>query len=178
MQAAAAVNGGVDREYETIYVLRPDVEKARAEDIAARLRDVIAKGGGTLTRVENWGRRVLAYAVSRHKRGVYVYLRFLGRGDLVSELERNLRMLDTVIKFQTVKVTDIVPADRYSVNEEDVKFEHVEHSGDEEEEESLARTLGLEGDFNPDQRGRDTAADEEEGDLEGGEEGAADEEGT
>lgn len=144
MTAAAGATIGVDREYETIYVLRPDVEKKRAEDVSSRMTDVIGKGGGKLTRVENWGRRLLAYPVQRHKRGVYVYLRYIGHGDVVSELERNLRMLDTVIKFQTVKLAELVSAATAEVNEDDLKFEHVDPPTEEEEDESLAQSLGLE----------------------------------
>src|SRR5690606_18506734 len=104
----------------------------------------------------------LAYAVARHKRGVYVYLRYVGRGDLVAELERNLRMLDTVIKFQTVKLADAVSSEHYTVSDEDVKYEHVEPSADEEEEEmSLARSLGLEGDLAGGGRGSDDDAEGE-----------------
>ena len=164
---AAAEIGGIDREYETIYVLRPDVEKARAEEIATRMNDVIVKAGGKLTRVENWGRRVLAYAVARHKRGVYVYLKYVGRGDIVTELERNLRMMDTVIKFQTVKTADAVSVAQYAVEEQDVKFEHVDPPTEEEEDESLARSLGLEGDFNPAEHGGRDDDGDGEGDMEG-----------
>ena len=133
MTAAAGAAIGVDREYETIYVLRPDVEKKRAEDVSSRMTDVIGRGGGKLTRVENWGRRLLAYPVERHKRGVYVYLRYIGHGELVSEIECNLRMLDSVIKFQTVKLAELVSAAATQVSEEDLKFEHVEPPEEEEE---------------------------------------------
>src|ERR1700754_1885984 len=90
------------REYETIYVLKPDAGKEASERISDRVRDVIAKQRGALTRVENWGFRKLAYPVRKHSRGVYVYLKYLGDGTLVSELERNLRLQDHVLKFQSV----------------------------------------------------------------------------
>ena len=53
------------REYESIYVLRPDLAKATAEKVLLALNDVIAREGGKLTLVENWGRRQLAYKVQR-----------------------------------------------------------------------------------------------------------------
>jgi len=133
-----------DREYETIFILRPNVTKESSEGSSGRLTDVIAREGGTVTRIENWGRRRLAYPVARQKRGVYVYFKYVGAGGLVGEIERNLRMLDDVVKYQTVKIGDAPARDSIVVNAEDVKFEHVEPPPDAEGEDSLARELGLE----------------------------------
>jgi len=137
-------SAGQDREYETIFILRPTVTRESSEGISSRLSEVVNREGGKLTRVESWGRRRLAYPVGKQKRGVYVYLRYLGRGGIVAELERNLRMLDDVLKYQTVKVRDEVHAPSVEVAPEDVKFEYVEPPTDAEEEDSLARELGLE----------------------------------
>jgi small subunit ribosomal protein S6 len=144
------------REYETIYVLRPDSGRETSESISSRVLDVISKQHGSLTRVENWGYRKLAYPVKKHGRGVYVYLKYVGNGQLVSELERNLRLQDAVIKFQTVKVNDAVSAE--PVAAEQIEFEHLDVLDEPEQEESLAKTLGLE-DVREDFRGPAEAAD-------------------
>jgi small subunit ribosomal protein S6 len=133
-----------DREYETIFILKHDVTRESSERIGSRLADVVSRGGGKLTRVENWGRRRLAYPVAKQKRGVYVYLKYIGRGGLVQEVERNLRLLDDVLKYLTVKTADEVQRDAVQVAAEDVKFEHVEVPADAETDESRARELGLE----------------------------------
>lgn len=129
------------RQYETIYVLRPDAGRESSEKISSRVVDVISKQHGSLTKVENWGYRKLAYAVNKHNRGVYVYLQYAGDGELVTELERNLRLQEAVLKFQTVKIADEAVA---AAAPEDIEFEHVDVLEDDEPEESLARTLGLE----------------------------------
>ncbi len=140
-QAGAAVHA---REYETIYVMRPDLAKEAAAKVATRVEEVVGREGGRLTLVETWGRRQLAYPVSKFKRGVYVYVRYLAGGALVSELERNLRMLDEVLKFQTVLLRKEVDVDAVAVDPEVVKFEDVEPPAEGEElEESLERSLGL-----------------------------------
>ncbi|MEY2929804.1 MAG: High confidence in function and specificity, partial [Pseudomonadota bacterium] len=54
------------REYETIYVLRPDAGREASENISSRVLDVISKQRGALTKVENWGYRKLAYPVKKH----------------------------------------------------------------------------------------------------------------
>lgn len=141
---AEAQTAGQDREYETIFILQPNVTRESSESISTRLADVVAREGGKLTRVESWGRRRLAYPVGKQKRGVYVYLRFLGRGGLVSEVERNLRLLDDVIKYQTVKIRDEVLRESVAVAPEDVKFEYPEPPAEPEAEDSRARELGLE----------------------------------
>jgi small subunit ribosomal protein S6 len=61
----------------------------------------------------------------------------------VTELERNLRMLDDVLKYQTVKVQDEIDVAALAINPEDVKFEAIEPPPEEEEEESRERALGL-----------------------------------
>ncbi len=130
------------REYETIYVLRPDAGREASENISTRVLDVISKQHGSLTRVENWGYRKLAYPVRKHARGVYVYLKYVGDGRLVSELERNLRLQDSVLKFQTVKIGDKASAAVAAVPEE-IEFEHLEVMDEPEPEDSLAKELGL-----------------------------------
>ncbi len=130
------------REYETIYVLRPDAGREASEGISTRVQDVISRESGRLTRVENWGYRKLAYPVRKQTRGVYVYVKYLGSGALVSELERNLRLQDSVLKFQTVKVGDGAASDETSA--EELKFEHLEAPLEEEPEDTLAQSLGLE----------------------------------
>jgi small subunit ribosomal protein S6 len=129
------------REYETIYVLKPDATRETTEGLATRLKDVV-NAAGSLRRVENWGRRRLAYDVGKQKRGIYVYLKYAGVGDLVSEVERTLRLQESVMKFQTVKLG--VAADAADVQAEDLEFKHIEPTEDDRDE-SYAQTLGLEG---------------------------------
>ena len=131
------------REYETIYVLRPDAGREASESISTRVQDVMTKQRGALTKVENWGYRKLAYPVKKHGRGVYVYLKYLGDGALVSELERNLRLQDAVLKFQTVRL-EVVKSDAAAAAGE-IEFEHLDVLEDAEPEDSVARALGLEG---------------------------------
>lgn len=131
------------REYETIYILRPDVVKEAAEKVANRVADAVSREGGRLTLVDTWGRRALAYPIRKHRRGVYVYVKYLGSGAVVNEIERNLRMLDDVLRFQTVLVSDEVDLTTVSIDPEVVKFEAIEPPTEPEEELSRERELGL-----------------------------------
>jgi small subunit ribosomal protein S6 len=155
------------REYETIYVLRPDAGREASESISTRVQDVISKQHGALTRVENWGYRKLAYPVKKHGRGVYVYLKYVGDGALVAELERNLRIQDAVLKFQTVKISNVVASAGAAPAE--IEFEHLDVIEDAEPEDSMAKTLGLEDVRDDFHRGHDRM---EEADLDDAEPGA------
>jgi small subunit ribosomal protein S6 len=142
--AAAAPAKRWAREYETIYILRPDVDNDVAEKVVDRAKDVIARLDGTLTKLDNWGRRRLAYPIQKNNRGLFVYLKYVGYGDLVAELERNLRLLDEVVRFQTVLLAEDIDPASVAVDPEEVQYLHVEQ---EEETEDLelerARSLGM-----------------------------------
>ena len=130
------------RHYETIYVLAPNSPTAASKKVSGRVEEIVAKEGGKLTRVENWGHRKLAYPVRKFTRGVYVYVQYQGRGRIVTELERNLRILEGVLKFQTIKLD--TPKEAEAATDEDVAFEHFDPVEEEETIAAKARALGLE----------------------------------
>ncbi|WP_437333416.1 30S ribosomal protein S6 [Sorangium sp. So ce394] len=169
---------GRAREYETIYILRPDIDADGAERIGTRLAEVVTREAGRLTKVETWGRRRLAYDIAKHRRGVYVYLKYLGGGKVVSEVERNLRLADGVLKYQTVLVRNDIEVQGLTVADEDVKFERLELAPIEDDrDDSRERQLGL---IEPERRVDRSSEAAPAGDLdepeEGEAEGAADEE--
>lgn len=141
-RAATAPNRA--REYETIYILKPDIDAESADRVGSRLAEVVGRESGKLTKVETWGRRKLAYTIAKHRRGVYVYLKYLGSGRVVSEVERNLRLFDGVLKYQTVLVRADVEVEGLAVNADEVKFERLELPPlEEDKEDSRERQLGL-----------------------------------
>ncbi len=131
------------KEYETIYVLRPDVDPDTADKVQSRVSEVVGRDGGTLLKVEAWGRRRLAYPVAKHQKGVYVYVKYVGKGGLVQEVERNLKLQDSVLKFQTVLLRENVDTGAIAVDPEEIKFQRLELPPEEEEKESRERALGL-----------------------------------
>lgn len=143
MAAEATAERRWAREYETIYILRPNVDPDEADKVAQRVAEVVARLDGKLTKVDNWGKRKLAYTIAKFTRGIFVYVRYVGFGDLVGELERNLRMLDSVVRFQTVKVRDMVDPQAVEVDPDEVKFLRVETTEEEEEEPNLEQRLGM-----------------------------------
>lgn len=131
------------KEYETIYILRSDVDADTADKVQNRVAEVIGRDEGKLVKVESWGRRKLAYPVSKQKKGVYIYVKYVGRGGLVQELERNLKLQDSVLKFQTVLTSAEVDVQSVTVDPEEIKFQRLELPAEEEEKESREKALGL-----------------------------------
>ena len=168
MTSAAAAPARWAREYETIYILRPNVDAAEAERVATRVREVMERLEAKLTKVDTWGKRRLAYPIQKHTRGIYVYLRYVGFGDIVAELERNLRLLDSVIRFQTIVLEDMVDPSTVAVDPNEVEFEAVEQS-DDEPELTFAQRLGLEERARRDDRDMDGSDDDgdDDGDSDG-----------
>lgn len=132
------------REYETIYILRHDVDNDVAEKVVDRARDVIKRLDGTLTKLDNWGKRKLAYPIQKNSRGIFVYLKYVGFSDLVAELERNLRLLDEVVRFQTVLLEEDIDPASVAVDPDEVQYLHVEEEEEAEDAElERARSLGM-----------------------------------
>ena len=131
------------REYETIYILRPDVDADGADKVAQRVSEVVEREKGQVVKFEAWGRRKLAYEVNKQRKGVYVYVKYLGKGGLVQELERNLRLADNVLKHLTVQLRDDVDAAGVTIDPEEVKFRRLELPPEEEEKISREKQLGL-----------------------------------
>ena len=131
------------KEYETIYILRTDVDAETAEKVQARVADAIDREQGKLVKVEAWGRRRLAYPIGKARRGVYVYLKYVGGGGLVPEVERNLKLQEPVVKYMTVLVNDEVDLATLQIDPEEAKLGKFELAPDHEGEESREKQLGL-----------------------------------
>jgi small subunit ribosomal protein S6 len=130
------------REYETIYVLRGGVDADAARRVAERVAGVVEGAGGKLLKLDNWGRRRLAYPIAGASRGAFVHVRYAGMGGIVTELERNLGLFEEVVRCQSVLVRRDVAFGDYQVNPEDVTFRPME-ADVPEEEPGIAQRLGL-----------------------------------
>jgi len=86
--------------------VRPDVTEEDVDKLIAQMEGVVAGSGGQLEKVEKLGRRRLAYRVEKQREGIYVLFRLQGSGDTVKEFERRLKVLDTVIKYLTIRIDE------------------------------------------------------------------------
>ena len=132
------------REYELIYILKPNVDPDDAEKVARRVQEIIAASNGKLTKVDIWGKRKLAYSIDRHTRGIFIYLTFVGFGEAVAELERNLRLAEPVIRYQTIVARKGMDLEGVEIDESEIEFARIEHDENEEAELTTAQRLGME----------------------------------
>jgi small subunit ribosomal protein S6 len=94
------------RKYETIFILDPDLEEGIAQSAIEKIKGIITQGNGEIHKTEDWGKRKLAYEVKKKSKGHYILIHFSGTPALLSELERNFRVMDAVIKFQSVRLDE------------------------------------------------------------------------
>src|SRR4030065_71356 len=94
------------RKYETIFILDPDLEDEQALSVIEKVKGIITQTKGEILKVEDWGKRKLAYEVKKKPKGHYILIHFLGSPALLSELERNFRVMDAVIKYQSVRLDE------------------------------------------------------------------------
>ncbi len=113
------------REYETIYLLKPETPDDQVDEIKERLRAMVSREGGKVIRFTNQGKRKTAFPVAKNQKALFMHCLYVGKPGLVGEFERNLKMLEQVTKFQSVKLADGVDLDARAV-EQDVKVQPVE----------------------------------------------------
>jgi small subunit ribosomal protein S6 len=96
----------MNRSYEIMFIVRPDVEEADLDKLIEGFSANITSGGGEVKSVEKMGRRRLAYTVRKFNDGFYVLLNIAAAGSLIGEIERRLRVSEPVIKFITVRMDE------------------------------------------------------------------------
>ena len=94
------------RIYEELFIVKPDLAEAEVDPLVEQLTQIVAKGGGSVDKTEKWGVRKLAYRVLKYNEGFYVLLQFTAGPDTVKEIERRLRVADSVMKFITVRIDE------------------------------------------------------------------------
>ncbi len=127
------------REYETIYILRPNTSNEGVAEVNARIKNVIESMGGKVIKVDNWGKRRLAYEVAKERKGIYLYWQYLAQPGVVEEAERNLRMLDNVIRYLTTKVDENIDVTARPSEIDDSSYEKAAQTAADEEDLFLSR---------------------------------------
>jgi|SRR5712692_361756 small subunit ribosomal protein S6 len=96
-----------ERQYDLIFICRPDTPEEEINKLVATLEHAATERGGKVEKTEKWGTRKLAYRVSKHREGFYVYLVLRStQGEMIKELERRLKVADPVIKYMTVRLDE------------------------------------------------------------------------
>jgi small subunit ribosomal protein S6 len=96
-----------ERVYDLIFICRPATPEDEINKIVTTIEHSATEHGGKVDKSERWGTRRLAYRVSKHREGFFVYMVIHStQGDIIKELERRLKVSDAVIKYQTVRLDE------------------------------------------------------------------------
>ena len=85
-------------KYEVVYIIDPAVEEEARKELIAKYNTLIAENGGTVDKVEEWGKRRLAYAIDYKTEGYYVLMTFVSGPEFPRELDRKLRIAEGVMR--------------------------------------------------------------------------------
>ena len=97
-----------NRQYELVYIVSPDASEQAIADLHTQVEQIVQRLHGTLDKTENWGRRKLAYEIGKAREGTYVVETITGSGELMKEIDRRLRVTDTIIRHLIVRIDEAI----------------------------------------------------------------------
>lgn len=115
------------REYETIFLIKPELTDDNVDRLKERVRGIVSREGGKVIRFTVWGKKKTLYPIAKQPRAIYVHTHYLGNPKMVAEVERNLRNFDEVTRYLSVKIADEVDPESRPV------LEDLKMAGDVEE---------------------------------------------
>lgn len=124
------------RHYELIYIVNPNLNGDDYQELVKKYSEIIENNKGVIIKTDEWGKQRLAYRITKFYNGVYVYVEFCTEADSIAELERNLKLDDNILKFQTVKLADQAdPEELIQKEQSSGKTEEASEKSDEKEEQ-------------------------------------------
>jgi small subunit ribosomal protein S6 len=94
------------RTYEVAFIAAPNTADDDLSKLNSQIEQIITDRGGKITKIDNWGRRKLAYRIGKFDEGVYTFVYFEGVGKEIAEVERRLRVTDFVIRYLTIRTDE------------------------------------------------------------------------
>jgi small subunit ribosomal protein S6 len=94
------------RTYEVAFIAAPNTADDDLSKLNSQIEQIIKDRGGKITKLDNWGRRKLAYRIGKFDEGVYTFVYVEGSGQEISEVERRLRVTDFIIRYLTVRTDE------------------------------------------------------------------------
>ena len=154
------------REFDTTFIVQPEISEEGREALIVKLRGVLERSGATPLEVDDMGKKKLAYEIKKFQKGHYLSLFYLDKGQVVSEIERALRLDESILRFLTVRredsVTDIEARKARSVDLEKVRKEKAaERAVREAEERAQREAARLAGEHVPDTSDEDEDEEDE-----------------
>lgn len=87
------------RSYELVFIVHPDLEDNPIKDLIEQVKGWITDSGGTVSNVDIWGKRKLAYPIRKQSEGQYVLIHGEMDPDITAQMERNFRLTEPIMRF-------------------------------------------------------------------------------
>lgn len=94
------------RVYEVLFIVAPSVEESDVDALVTQMSDVATNQGARIAKIDRMGRRRLAYPINKFKDGHYAVLTVEGTGAEIAEIERRMRVTDTIIRYITIRIDE------------------------------------------------------------------------
>jgi len=122
------------RQYETTFILRPNLGEEQFTEIIDRTCGIITDDGGVIIDIDRWGSRRLAYEIKKETMGYYVCLNYAAPGTTIEEVERIFRLDDRLLRFLTIKLADEIDTDGIAREKESFAARDVDENAEGGEE--------------------------------------------
>jgi small subunit ribosomal protein S6 len=133
------------RIYEELFIAKPDAPDEEVDVFIEQMKTIVSNAGGTVDKVDKWGKRKLAYRVDKYREGAYVLFQFTSEAEAVKEFERRLRVSDLVIKFLTVRIDETLKRLEKRKKERDKRAHRKSTAGPAQPQPSVAQQMMGEG---------------------------------
>lgn len=91
------------RKYETVFILRPELDEEKTTEALEKYRSLIENNGGEIASIDKWGKRRLAYEIKDTKEGIYIISKFNADPKAASELDRIFKISDEILRHIIVR---------------------------------------------------------------------------
>jgi len=93
--------------YESVVIARQDIATTQVDTLADELTNILAEGGGKVTKRESWGLRSLTYRIKKNRKGHYVLFNIDAPPAAITEYERRMRINEDVLRYLTIRVDEL-----------------------------------------------------------------------
>jgi len=94
------------RSYQSVLILKPDIDESRADEALEKIGEFIKSNGGACLKIEKWGKKRLAYRIKKNRFGIYLNIYHTLDSAKTTDLESKYRLFDLIIKFMLLRLTD------------------------------------------------------------------------
>lgn len=137
------------RRYEAVVIIEPDVADDEVKALTEKYGDLIKSHEGEVIKIEDWGIKKLAYLVRKRDKGRYILFDFVSGPTLVSELERQFKITENIMKYLTVKLDEDVDLEAFKASDktegaaaEDTENAEFAQDSDENDEAAVETAQG------------------------------------